>query len=259
MAPGLAGAISAGTATLEAFVRHRLRNDILSGELRPGEKLRIRPLCDRYEVGATPIREALSKLVPEGLVLALQNKGFIVSPLTIEELRDITQLRQIIEGQAFQLAIENGDDRWEGEVVASYHRLSRAVTDPLPDPHAQRLAWEQRHKEFHLALISACGNRKLLRFAESLYSLLVRYRQILQLDEMTGSDLLAIHQRLVDAALDRKGKLAASLMADHVHVNVASALCAARRNPERLEACGLKLDDATAGEERSRMKSVRSR
>ncbi|HLI11631.1 MAG TPA: FCD domain-containing protein [Alphaproteobacteria bacterium] len=254
----IAGGVS-GAATFEAIVRDRLRNDILTGELAPGARLRIKQLCDRYEVGATPIREALSKLASEGLAVAEENKGFSVAPLTIEELRDITQLRQIIEGQAFRLAIQNGDDRWESEIVASYHRLSRVITQPLSKAYEQRLAWERRHQEFHLALISACENRKLMRIAESLYSLLVRYRQILQTADMTTEGLLKIHQQLVDAALDRNLKSAAPLMAEHVNVNVETVLDAAAREPVRFAALGLQINVPVGESRRRQSKNARSR
>lgn len=225
--------------TRETYARERLRYDILTGQLSPGSKLRVKYLCERYDVGATPLREALSRLVSEGLVIARENKGFAVAPLSIAELRDITELRRILEGQAFVLALEKGDDRWESEVLASFHRLKHTITAPVPDALEQRLEFERRHEGFHITLISACENRKLLRYAESLYVLLRRYRPVLQMAEMTERELVGIHERLVHTALNREREAAVNLIAEHVAVNVETVLESARRHPKLFVSLGL--------------------
>src|SRR5690606_14667045 len=103
-----AGQGATGAGTMASTLFHRLRREIVSGELAPGLKLRIRDLTERYGVGATPVREALSRLVSTGFVTSIDQRGFRVSPISLEDLLDITESRQVVEGEAFRRSIERG-------------------------------------------------------------------------------------------------------------------------------------------------------
>lgn len=206
--------------TLEATVREKIRSDLLAGVLGPNEKLRIRALAERYGVGATPVREALSKLVAEGLVSIENNRGFKAAALSFEELSELTEMRQILEVEAFRRSIQRGDDIWESQIVATFHRLSRFLSSDEPDPSIYRLNWEARHREFHLALIAYCGNQKLLFSADQLYQHLARYRSILQVNELPTAELIRIHKDLMDCALERNAERGAEVMFDHFSVNM---------------------------------------
>lgn len=222
-------------ATLEAMVREKIRSDILSGELEPNARLRIKRLSERYAVGGSPLREALSRLVPEGLIAIEENRGFRVAPLSIAELIEITEMRQIIEVQAFRRALRNGDDRWEAGIVAAYHQLAKLVRRPSPDPRAYRLEWEARHRAFHLALLSACGNRRLLRAADQLYENLGRYRSVLQVNDLDPARLSEIHRELTELALARDAARGGRVLANHFEVNIEQLEENLRREPGMLE------------------------
>jgi DNA-binding GntR family transcriptional regulator len=211
---------SKSPATLEAMVREKVRNDILSGGLEPNMRLRIRWLGERYGVGATPLREALSRLVPEGLISIEQNRGFRVASLSIPELVEITEMRQIVEAAAFRRAIQRGDDAWEAQIVAAFHRLSKLLCQPAADPCTHRLEWEARHRAFHMALLAACGNRRLLRAADQLYENLGRYRSVLQLNELPPERLTEVHKALMETALERDIERGARTLADHFELNI---------------------------------------
>lgn len=219
----------------EAIARERVTGDILSGQLAPNAKLKIRDLCLRYGIGASPLREALFRLVPEGLVTLEHNKGFRVAALSLRELVEITEMRQIVEAEAFRRAIERGDESWEKNIVGDFYSLSKACDNYARDGDGARLEWERRHRSFHRTLVSACGNRKLLEAVNTLHRHLVRYRAIFLLTEMTGEELRIIHQELLNVALDRDLEAAAPLMRRHVRVNVDHVRAGINRNPSLRE------------------------
>src|SRR5690606_11401956 len=100
------------TSTLEAA----LRRDLILGVLPAGAKLRVRELSERYQVGAIPVREALSRLCNSGFVEAVDQRGFRVSGVSLEELKDITRTRQQLESIALREAISRADPDWEASV-----------------------------------------------------------------------------------------------------------------------------------------------
>src|ERR1700743_983162 len=89
------------------------RADILGANLVPGERLKIAALATALEVRPGAIREALSRLVPEQLVVSRDQKGFVVAPLSIEDLEDLTDLRCEIEAVALRRSVARGDSEWE--------------------------------------------------------------------------------------------------------------------------------------------------
>src|SRR5947209_6609195 len=154
----------------------RLRDDIISGTLAPSEKLRIEHLRRTYGFGASALREALSRLVSDGLAECEAQRGYWVSPLSRAELNDITSARKVLEVQALRLSIEQGSLEWEGRVVAATHSLERVEKSMQEPSRDVIMGWERANRAFHMALISGCPSRWLLRFTELLYDQSQRYR-----------------------------------------------------------------------------------
>ena len=126
----IAASAPSSARSLTSLAYERLRDDILRGRLAPSERLRIQALSERYQIGATAIREALSRLTTDGLVEAEDQRGFTVASVSREELLDLTQTRIEIEQMALRMAVANGDVEWESHIVSSFHRLSRAEAQP---------------------------------------------------------------------------------------------------------------------------------
>lgn len=185
--------------TLTDLVYGKLRDDIIRGEFLPGTKLRIEQLKQRYEMGATPLREALSRLTENGFVTAEGQRGFQVSVTSIQDLEDITNMRVVLESLALKKSFEVGDDAWESRVIASFHQLSKVETAAEPDLSL----WEERNRAYHLALISACSSKWLRRFYETLYDQHKRYRNLARIDRSIPRDVHAEHKAIRDAALER--------------------------------------------------------
>lgn len=211
----------ANTKTLTERAYVQIRNDIIAGRLAPGGKLRIEELRESYAIGASPLREALSRLAAEGFVIAIGQRGFRVAPMSIEELRDITRVRILLETEALAESVRSGDDAWEAKVVASFHRLSKIDLD-APDGFA---AYEARNHEFHEALVSACTSPLLLRYRAAVYDQHKRYRSLSMQAHPLRRDLDSEHRAILDAALARDVTGACS--ATEIHI---------RRTAEQIEA-----------------------
>jgi len=205
-----------GAKTLIEFAYKSLRKDIISGELPPGSKLRIEHLRAKYEIGASTLREALTLLVADALVISEGQRGFKVAPISFEDLKDVTRMRKMMETMALMEAIEHGDDHWEGAIVSAFHRLSR-IEERLHDDF-KHLAedWEDRNNEFHKALIAACPSRWTLHFREILYHQSERYRRFSLTSGSFSRDVHAEHKALMDATLARNAPLAGKLLEDHM-------------------------------------------
>ncbi len=145
-----------------------LRTEILMTRLQPGTPLRIDLLSKTYDVGRTPLREALSRLEAERLVVAISNRGFTVAPVSRVELEDLTKARAVVEIPLLLEAMERGGPEWELAIVTAHYRLSRCKTilEDLSDLAVD--AWMERHEAFHAALLSAAQSSWLMRFRSTI-------------------------------------------------------------------------------------------
>lgn len=207
---------TSSSLTLGAY--QRLRADLLAGRLRPGARLKINDLCEALSVSLSAVREALSRLTSEGLVVAEPQRGFRAAPISAEELRDLTGVRTQIEGMCLGRAIAVGDVNWEAQLVAAFHRLSRTPEREPDDPERMNEAWAAAHGAYHAALTGACDSPWLLRLRETLYAQSERYRRILlPLAEITR-DLIREHRDIMEAALARDTKRTRALMTQHLEL-----------------------------------------
>ena len=206
--------------TLVESAYRRLRRDIIEGLLAPGEKLRVEHLKDDYGVGAGTLREALSLLISDALVVSQGQRGFRVAPVSLADFEDITKTRVMLECEALRQSIALGDDAWEGELLAAFHRLSKAE-EKLHSP-TEREEWEERNRIFHEVLIAACPSRWIKHFISILYHQAERYRR-LSLDlKPIPRDVHAEHEDLFKATLARDADQATAVMAEHIQLTFRS-------------------------------------
>ena len=205
----------------------RLRADILAGRFAPGEKLKIADLSTALAVSSSATREALSRLVADQLVVSRDQRGFVVAPLSIEDLEDLTEIRCEIEAVALRRAVERGKDDWEGAVLAAAHRLRRTPMKSAEDASLTQ-QWVARHAAFHLSLVSACGSRRLLKIHAQLYEQSERYRGLSVYVE-GHRNVEGEHEALVDAALDRDADRLVELTLAHFRKTTALIVDGARQ------------------------------
>ncbi len=150
---------------------NKLRELILTGELAPGDKLKIDGLRSRLELGASPIREALSLLTSDQLVVRQDQRGFRAAETSRENFQEILTLRCELEGMALRQSVQNLTEAWTEDLVLAHHRMTRAEGRSTAE-------FELRHKAFHMALIGNCQSPLLLGFCSQLYDLNIRYRYL---------------------------------------------------------------------------------
>ncbi|MEN3367459.1 MAG: hypothetical protein V7606_4733 [Burkholderiales bacterium] len=144
----------------------------------------------------------------------LDQKGYRVAPVSAENLQEVTALRANLEVMAFAKSIENGDDRWEDALVASYHRLKRM--EESASKGVQFDGWDQAHRTFHITLFSASGMPLLLQFCNTLHDLSDRYRRLFLATNAHDRDVPAEHKAILDAAIARDKELACDLLRQHI-------------------------------------------
>lgn len=200
--------------TSQAF--ETLRADIIACRLAPKEKLRIQALSERYGIGITAIREALSRLVADGLVEATDQKGFRVSPVSRVELLDLTNTRIDIESLALTKSIANGDVEWEAAVLSACHQLSRHRGPGPGATEEDQATWARLHQQFHFSLIAKCGSPWLLNICNLLHEQSERYRHLADFATTPAMrDTVGEHDALMQAALDRDAPRACKLLGKH--------------------------------------------
>ncbi len=190
-----------------------LRADILNGRYPPDKKLKIQELAEELGVSPGAVREALSRLVPEELVVSRDPRGFLVAPLSAADLADLTDLRCEIESLALRRSVELGDVNWEAGILAAEHRLRGKIA--LVGGEDPQVKWRQNHAAFHTALVSGCRSRRLLGLHAQLYEQSERYRG-LSFHVDADRDVEGEHHRLVEFALARDADGLVRAMVEHL-------------------------------------------
>lgn len=208
---------ASGADTLSERAANLLEQDIIAGVLAPGSRLGIADLVERYEIGATPLREGLSRLVSRGLIIGIGQRGFRVAEVSRDDLLDITRMRTVVELEALRLAIENGDDAWEAGVVAALHRMRRQIERTGNQFQEGAPDFDRLHKGFHTSLLAACTSRRLLAAHSDLYDQAYRYRRVMMRSLDDGMQFVASHQHLADVVLTRDVVGAQAVLGAHLH------------------------------------------
>ncbi len=195
-----------------------LRDDIINVRLKPGERLRFDELRHKYTIGISPLREALTQLASEGLVVSEQRKGYRVAPVNEGDLYEIAKLRGELDSLAIRESIRNGDEAWEGRILAAFHGLQKRKK--LGPDGSVDADWETYHLRFHYELVSECRLPKLIAFRSILTSQARRYLRIAVHYLSAPRDDVAEHRALRDAVLDRDAETAGALIRSHYDLTV---------------------------------------
>jgi GntR family carbon starvation induced transcriptional regulator len=210
------GGEGAGTDTLSERAAGILERDILAGKLLPGSRLAIAELVEQYDIGATPLREGLSRLVSRGLIVAIGQRGFRVASVSREDLFDITRMRVVVEVEALRLAMANGGDAWEAGILAALHQLRRHIERVGVKFREGAADFDALHKGFHTSLLEACGSLRLLAAHSDLYDQAYRYRRVMMRGFDSGERFVEAHQKLADRVIARDAAAAQAMLAEHL-------------------------------------------
>ena len=210
--------------TVTQDVYDRLRADLLSCRLIPGDRLRIEVLCQRLSAGSSAVREALARLTSDGLVTMEPNRGFRVPSLSFAELRDITATRCQIEALCIRNALAHGDTDWEAEIVTALHRLSKTPERASGDPARFNDSFAINHTRFHRAVVAACDSPNLLQIREMLYFRQERYLWLSMPLAKVKRNLHDEHETIARLALARDVEGAVAAMTEHLRLTASIVL-----------------------------------
>jgi DNA-binding GntR family transcriptional regulator len=240
--------VAKGNPTRTEEVFEGLRSDLLNGELAPGQRLKLVALAERFSVSMSVVREALTRLAEQGLVVANPQRGFSVMPLSVDDLSDLTRTRVQLESLALRQSIALGGLEWESAVVATHHMLERTAVNAADGRLNED--WPNAHRAFHQALLSGAQSPRLEAIVNSLRDSAELYRRWYW--ALTGDqirDLAAEHRHLRDCALARDADAAVAALAEHID-----------RAPRKLVAYAREhnLEDPTHGPTRAQRRTHRS-
>jgi DNA-binding GntR family transcriptional regulator len=193
-----------------------IRVEILDGRLPPGARLNIKSLEERFELSLGAVREALSRLAAEGMVISESHRGYRVSPVSQVELLDLTRARVEMECLCLGQAMKHGDVEWEARIVAAAHRMERIQALSSDIEARSTKPWNDAHGEFHEALVSACPNQWLLRMRQMLYDQSERYRRLSVPLSSDRRDVRHEHHQIMNAALRRDEATAFAAVDEHL-------------------------------------------
>lgn len=206
------------SASVSETAYRRIRSDIIFGRLAPSQKLKLEALREAYGISVSTLRELLNRLASEGLIEAEGQKGFMVTPVSPVNLREIAAMRLLLEGHALAQSFEAGDMEWEGRVVAAHHKLAQMEQRMLQNDHADAALWKRYDWEFHHALISACGSQVLMETHAAIYDKYLRYQMVAVI--FRGAVAAEEHRILLDCAMKRDIARAAAVLTTHVNACV---------------------------------------
>lgn len=207
---------SAGNSTQTTLAYEKIKADILSCKLAPGQKLRINEIAGETQVSLGAVREALAKLAAEEMTVATAQKGYSVPAVSSADLIALTETRVLIEGECIACAIAGSDIETETTLVGALHRLV-SIPERAPDnPNLINPAWVAAHEAFHDALVLGCTNPWLLKLRKMLYAHSERYRALSVPLARRKRDVNAEHRAIFDAVMAKDVETARHLMADHI-------------------------------------------
>jgi len=203
------------TATIGERTYRRIRADIVFGRLAPKERLTLDRMRDVYSASVSTLREVLNRLSSEGLIIAEGSRGFEVTPISPEDLREVAAMRCLLESHALRESFAAGDMDWEGAVVAAHHKLAAMERRMAAGERSVAETWKRYDREFHHALISACGSKVLLETHAAIFDRYLRYQMIAAV--YRGGIAEGEHRQLLECALRRDWKTAQSTLTKHVN------------------------------------------
>lgn len=214
------------TETVGEAAFRRIRLDIISGVLRPSEKLKLEQLKTKYSVSVSTLREILAQLTAEKLVVAEGQRGFEVSPASRLELVELGDLRALLECHAIETSFAQGDLDWEARVVAAHHKLSAIERDLLAGKGERTVDWVRYDWEFHQALVSACNSATMMKMLASVFDRFLRYHILAE--SFRGKPVVDDHRMLFEYAMARDVDGACQMLRQHVDQGVAHVLKSGR-------------------------------
>lgn len=211
---------SSGKQMLSEQVHAHLRDAIMRGEYAPGDTLKPQDLAKHRGVSLAVVREALVRLVGEGLADRLPNRGFAVPVFSDRRWQEIAEARRSVEPVVLRLSIEHGDVDWEARVRAAHHRLARTPAYQPQESEYYSEAWAEAHRVFHRTLLEGCDNSVLLETFDRMWTASELARRW-SAHRRPDRDHVGEHRALEEAAVARDADAAARVLVRHLTLTAA--------------------------------------
>ena len=203
---------------LRDVVFNTLRQAILRGELKPGERLMEIQLANKLGVSRTPIREAIRKLELEGLVLMIPRRGAEVAEITEKSLRDVLEVRGALEELAVKLACQKITDEQIAELRAAEKEFEQALSS------GDVTIYAEADVKFHDVIYRATDNQRLIQLLFNLREQMYRYRvEYLKREEAHGT-LLIEHKKIIETIANRDMDAAVDAVCQHIDNQVSAVI-----------------------------------
>ena len=196
---------------LRDVVFYTLRQAILKGELKPGERLMEMQLANQLGVSRTPIREAIRKLELEGLVLMIPRRGAVVAKITEKDLRDVLEVRTSLE----KLAIELACQRMPDETIPDLRQALEAFKEALKKEDLTAQA--EKDEQFHDVIFKSTGNQRLIQMLNNLREQMYRYRLEYLKECGAHGGRVEGHEAIIQALSVKDKEKAADIIARHIY------------------------------------------
>jgi DNA-binding GntR family transcriptional regulator len=189
-------------------VTERLRHALLSGGIRPGERIKVAELERQFGVSHIPIREAVRRLETEGLIVALPQRAAVAAGVDLVDLAGLYDLRRIVECSVIRRSVESMTDQ-EVDTV----RAALAALESVSEDHDAPRFWEL-HREFHWALLEPGANAWVQRVLDQVWTASQRYVRLFV--SATVQDAMRDHRALATCCRKRAGARAAEILEKHL-------------------------------------------
>jgi DNA-binding GntR family transcriptional regulator len=203
------------TSSRTDVVYESLRSDLLDGRIKPGERLKLPALSERFGLSMTVVREALTRLTEQGMVAISPQRGFSAIELSIADLKDLSYVRIQLETLTLRASIERGSVAWESGIVAALHALNR--TTNVHEDGTFNAEWFGCHRAFHHALLAGCGSPRLLALADAERDRAELYRAWTRsLAHHVERNVRAEHETIAERTLAHDADGAAEALTAHI-------------------------------------------
>ena len=196
----------------------KIKYDIVFGNLKPNQKLKLNSLQKEYNVSISILREVLNRLCGDGFIIYKVQKGFFVSPISKQDLYEIADLRIMLETHALEISIKNKDYEWEAELLGAYHKLNHAENELEKNNLNAKSLWTQYDAEFHQMLIKKCNSLNLIRIHEVIFDKYLRYQLLIL--KYRGKDSIKEHKNLLNYSLTSNIQKAQNTLRNHIKKGV---------------------------------------
>lgn len=203
---------------LRDVVFNTLRQAILRGELKPGERLMEIQLANKLGVSRTPIREAIRKLELEGLVLMIPRRGAEVAEITEKSLRDVLEVRGALEELAVKLACQKITDAEITELRMAEKEFEQALKS------GDVTVFAEADVKFHDVIYRATDNQRLIQLLFNLREQMYRYRVEYLKREEVHENLLVEHRRIIETIAARDMDAAVDAVCQHIDNQVSAVI-----------------------------------